>query len=44
MELFKKKISPVFLKETSDATQLKGQLEALLPQASGDTRDEIENK
>lgn len=44
MELFKKKIGPVFLKETSDATNVIEQLEALLPQATGDTRDEIEKQ
>ena len=44
MELFKKKIGPVFLKETSDATNVIEQLEALLPQASSDMREEIEKQ
>lgn len=44
MELFKKKIGPVFLKETSDATNVIAQLEALLPQVSGDMREEIEKQ
>ena len=44
MELFKKKIGPVFLKDTSDATKDLERLEALLSQASGDVRDEIEKQ
>jgi hypothetical protein len=44
MELFKKKIGPVFLKATSDATSVIEQLEALLPQATGDVREEIEKQ
>jgi len=44
MELFKKKIGPIFLKETSDATELIKQLEALLPQASGDVKEDIEKQ
>ena len=44
MELFKKKIGPVFLKDTSDATNVIEQLEALLPQASDDVREEIEKQ
>lgn len=44
MELFKKKIGPVFLKDTSDATNVIEQLEALLPQATGDMREEIEKQ
>ena len=44
MELFKKKIGPVFLKDTSDATNVIAQLEELLPQASDDVREEIEKQ
>lgn len=44
MELFKKKIGPIFLKENSDATALIEQLEALLPQASGDVKEDIEKQ
>lgn len=44
MELFKKKIGAVFLKDTSDATNVIEQLEVLLPQATGDVRDEIEKQ
>lgn len=44
MELFKKKIGPVFLKDTSDATQTIAQLEALLPQVSDGVREEIEKQ
>lgn len=44
MELFRKKIGPVFLKENSDALQLIEQLETLLLQASGDTKNEIEKQ
>ena len=44
MELFKKKIGPVFLKETSDATKVIERLEALLPKVSSDARDEIEKQ
>ena len=44
MELFKKKIGPIFLKDTSDATNVITQLEAFLPQASGDIREEIEKQ
>ena len=44
MELFKKKIGPVFLKDTSDATTIIAQLEALLPQVSHDIREEIEKQ
>ena len=32
MQLFKKKIGPVFLKDTNDATNVIEKLEALLPQ------------
>ncbi len=44
MELFRKKIGPVFLKDTSDATNVIEQLETLLPQATGDVREEIEKQ
>lgn len=44
MELFKKKIGPVFLKDSSDATKLIEQLEALLPKVSEEKRDEIEKQ
>lgn len=44
MELFKKKIGPVFLKETSDATNVIEQLESLLPQTTGEVREEIEKQ
>ena len=44
MELFKKKIGPIFLKETSDATNIIEQLQALLPQASGDIKEDIEKQ
>ena len=44
MELFKKKIGPVFLKDTRDATNVIAQLEALLPQASGDVKEEIQKQ
>ena len=44
MELFKKKIGPIFLKDTSDATNVIAQLEELLPQASDDVREEIEKQ
>lgn len=44
MELFKKKIGPIFLKETSDATELIEQLQSLLPQASGDVKEDIEKQ
>ncbi len=44
MELFKKKIGPVFLKDTSDTIKIIEQLEALLPQVSGDVREEIEKQ
>ena len=44
MELFKKKIGPVFLKDTSDATNVIAQLKALLPQASSDIKEEIEKQ
>lgn len=44
MELFKKKIGPVFLKDTSDATNVIEQLEALLPQVTSDMREELEKQ
>ena len=44
MELFKKKIGPVFLKDTSDATQTIAQLETLLPQVTNDMREELEKQ
>ena len=44
MELFKKKIGSIFLKNTSDATNIIEQLESLLPQVSGEMRDEIEKQ
>ena len=44
MELFKKKIGPIFLKDTSDATNIISQLEELLPQVSGEIREEIEKQ
>lgn len=44
MELFKKKIGPVFIKENSDTPQLIQQLEILLSQASGDAKNEIEKQ
>jgi len=44
MELFKKKIGPVFLKDTSDATNVIEQLETLLPQATSDMREELEKQ
>lgn len=44
MELFKKKIGPVFLKENSDTPQLIQQLETLLSQVSSDTKNEIEKQ
>lgn len=44
MELFKKKIGPVFIKENNDTPQLIQQLETLLSQASGDAKNEIEKQ
>lgn len=44
MELFKKKIGPVFLKDTSDATNVIEQLETLLPQVTSDVREELEKQ
>lgn len=44
MELFKKKIGPIFLKDTSDATNVIEQLETLLPQVTSDMREELEKQ
>ena len=44
MELFKKKIGPIFLRETSDASNVIEQLQALLPQASADVKEDIEKQ
>lgn len=44
MELFRKKIGPVFIKENSDTEELMQQLEALSTKASGDAKYEIEKQ
>lgn len=44
MEFFRKKIGPVFLKENSDATKLMEDLKLLLPQVSGEKREEVEKQ
>lgn len=44
MELFRKKIGPVFLKEESDATLFIQKLQDLLPKADKNTRVEIEKQ
>lgn len=44
MGLFNKKIGPVFLKESSDATQFIKRMELLLPQVNGDLKKEIEKQ